>query len=77
MNEIQEYLVDFLRPATFVVWGLILLAIAWSVSSHAAPDGSFFVRHLFALMLVSWLAGVVLVVRVTMRRSRRDPHFLR
>ena len=73
MNELQEYLVRFLRPFTFVVWGLILLLIAWMVAHGASPQSSFLVRHLFALTLVSWAAGLVLLVRVTLRRSRRDP----
>ena len=73
MNEIHEYLVRFLRPFTFVVWGFILLLLSWTIGLRAGPHGSFFLRHVFAFTLVSWAAGVVLLGRVTLRRRRRDP----
>ena len=74
MNEIQEYLLKFLRPFTFIVWGFILLMVSWYVAESATrAGGSFFLRHAFAFTLVSWVAGLLLLVRLTLRRRRRDP----
>jgi hypothetical protein len=72
MNELHEVLMRLLKPATFVFWGLTLLTSAFMASEQALSTDSFVLRHLFALTLVSWCSGIVLVVRVVLRRGRHE-----
>jgi hypothetical protein len=65
---VEHFLLKFVRLGTLVVWGLILVGIAHQVSAHAGPDSSFLARHLFVLAMISWIAGLVLSVRLQMRR---------
>ena len=74
MEDLLAAALRFFRPVTFVVWGFILLLVSslWSASANVDPSSSFFGRHVFVFTLVSWIAGLVLLVRLALRRRRNE-----
>lgn len=64
----EQMLTRFLKPGTFMFWGLSLVFSAYFAADRATASSSFLIRHLFALALISWLAGIVLVFRLHVRR---------
>lgn len=57
-----------LRPVTFVFWGFVLVAIAYSAFVDATAESSLLARFAFPCLLVSWSAGLILIVRLALRR---------
>ncbi len=57
-----------LRPVTFVFWGFLLVAFSYAAFTDATEESSLLARFAFPCLLVSWLAGLVLIVRLHLRR---------
>jgi hypothetical protein len=57
-----------LRPLTFAFWGFVLVAIAYGAWADATPDSSLLARFAFPGLVVSWVSGLVLIVRLWLRR---------
>lgn len=67
MREILERL----RPLTFVFWGLVLVAVAYGFStsrSDVPEESSWLATAAFPVLLVSWISGIILMIRVHLRR---------
>lgn len=65
----MEEILRGLRPVTFIFWGLILIVVAWVAWSGATPgeESSWLAHIAFPVLVVSWIAGVTLMIRVKLR----------
>ncbi len=63
----MEEILRGLRPVTFIFWGLVLIVAAWVAWSGATEESSWLAHAAFPVLVVSWIAGVTLMIRVKLR----------
>ena len=62
-------LLRLLKPGTFMMWGFTLLFSSFVVWRSSTPESSLLARAAFPAMVVSWVSGVILMIRVRSRGS--------
>jgi len=60
-------LLRLLKPGTFMLWGLSLVGGSYYAWDNSTPASSLLARVAFPAMLVSWAAGMILIIRVRSR----------
>jgi hypothetical protein len=62
-------LLRFLKPGPFMMWGFSLVFSPFVVLTSSTPESSLLERTAFPAMVVSWVAGIILMIRVRSRGS--------
>lgn len=60
-------LLRLLKPGSFMMWGFSLMLSSFVVWMSSTPESSLLARAAFPAMVVSWVSGVILILRVRSR----------